>query len=129
MDNNKNMIIYNETDKRFSVFKYNNVGTVRTVTDDFNNRYFCVRDICNILGIDDTWSAIQRVKQENVTKVSVPIKSGLKNDGTYGIKITPMSFVNEIGLFYIVTKSRKKEAKMFMDWVLNKVLPQNTHNH
>ena len=34
-----------------------------------------------------------------------------------------MNFVNEVGLFYAISNSRKKEAKIFMDWVLGDVLP------
>lgn len=49
--NNMNLIIENENDERFVIFDYNNLGRVRTVTDSFNNKYFCIRDICNVLGI------------------------------------------------------------------------------
>lgn len=46
--NNMNLIIENENDERFVIFDYNNLGRVRTVTDSFNNKYFCIRDICNV---------------------------------------------------------------------------------
>lgn len=120
---NMNIIIENENDERFSVFDYNNLGNVRTVTDSLNNKYFCIRDICNILGITDAWYVTKRLKQGSTVSIRIPIKSGLKKDGTYGVKITSMNFVNEVGLFYAVSNSRKKEAKIFMDWVLSEVLP------
>lgn len=34
-----------------------------------------------------------------------------------------MIFVNEAGLFYAISTSKRKEAKTFMDWVLGEVLP------
>lgn len=120
---NMNIIIENETDERFSVFDYKNLGRVRTVTDSHNNKYFCIRDICNILGITKTWGVTKRLKQGSTYTIGVPIKSGLKKDGTYGIKLTPMIFVNETGLFYAISTSKRKEAKIFMDWVLSDVLP------
>lgn len=120
---NMNIMIENENDERFVIFDYNNLGRVRTVTDGFNNKYFCIRDICNILGIADAWYVTKRLKQGSTVSIRVPIKSGLKKDGTYGVKITPMNFVNEVGLFYAISNSRKKEAEKFMDWVLGEVLP------
>lgn len=121
--NNMNIIIENENDERFSIFDYNNLGRIRTVTDSLNNKYFCIRDICNILGILNPRDLLKRLKQGSVDTIYVPIKSGLKKDGTYGIKITPMNFVNEVGLYYAISNSRKPEAKRFMDWVLGDVLP------
>lgn len=109
--NNMNLIIENENDERFVIFDYNNLGRVRTVTDSFNNKYFCIRDICNVLGIAKTWGVTKRLKQGSTYTIGVPIKSGLKKDGTYGIKLTPMIFVNEAGLFYAISTSKRKEAK------------------
>jgi phage antirepressor YoqD-like protein len=35
-----------------------------------------------------------------------------------------MSFVNEAGLYQLIFASRKKEARIFQNWIFNEVLPQ-----
>lgn len=75
--------------------------------------WFVAKDVCNVLGLADVSMTLQGLD---------PDEKGTSNVCTPGGKQT-MSTVNESGLYALVFKSRKPEAKAFRKWVTSEVLP------
>lgn len=38
-------------EETFDIFSYKNLGKVRTFIDDKQDKWFCLKDVCDILGI------------------------------------------------------------------------------
>ena len=74
---------------------------------------FCLRDICTVLGI----------KNPRDISTSLPGKyKGVHSADTPGGKQS-MVFVTEPGVFRILTRTRKKAAEKFQEWLCEEVLP------
>ena len=80
-----------------------------------NEPWFLAADIARALTVKDPSRMIEhaRVKEQNVCKIM-----NRTNDVH-----REMLFVDEIGLFKILMKSRKAVAEKFQDWVTEQVLP------
>lgn len=74
---------------------------------------FVAKDVCRILGLEHTGSALRGIDDEDL----VVIKS------TSGGQRRDMQSVTESGLYHLIFKSRKKEARRFKRWVTKEVLP------
>ena len=95
---------------------YNFKGaSLRTLTDESGEPWFVAKDVCDILGL------------ENSRKATADLDSDEKNTVTIsdGIAGNPnKTIISEPGLYRLVMKSRKTEAKEFQRWVTHEVLPQ-----
>ncbi|GAE32428.1 phage antirepressor [Halalkalibacter hemicellulosilyticus] len=93
------------------VFDYENQA-VRTIVID-GEAWFVAKDVCQILDIKRTDSALRRLsdKQKGAHHVSTPGGKQL------------LSIVNEAGLYKLIFRSDKEEAEVFTDWVTEQVLP------
>lgn len=105
-------------------FNYNS-KEVRTVIKD-GEPWFVAADICSILDIDTSVSVNgrNRISDEGIVR-----DGGLDDDekGTDNVS-TPggsqeMLVVSEPGLYSLIMKSRKTEAKQFKRWINHEVLP------
>ena len=84
-------------------------------TEVINNEpFFCVKDVCNILEIDNVSQAISRIDKDGIILNDVIDSLGSRQDGY---------FVNESNLYELIFFSRIKEAKDFKKWVFKEVLP------
>jgi prophage antirepressor-like protein len=83
---------------------------VRTVQSD-GEVWFVAADLCNILALSNPTMAVQSLDDDEVTLSSI--------EGSH----RPTNLVNEFGLYSLVLKSRKPEAKKFKRWVTHEVLP------
>ena len=107
------------------VFDNEEFGQVRVITKE-NNHWFVALDICKVLDIDVSVSVNgQRRKKNGIEYIS----GGLDEDekDTHNVS-TPggnqeMIIISEAGLYSLVLKSRKPEAKKFKRWVTHTVLP------
>ena len=45
----------------FEIFNYKNLGSVRTKIDEHGNPWFCLLDVCNILGIKNSTRTMERL--------------------------------------------------------------------
>lgn len=91
-----------------------NKQQLRVVDPQNNNQiWFVAKDVCDILEIVDTSNAVQKLDDDEklIRKIYV---SGQERD-TWT--------VNESGLYAIIFKSKKPEAKAFKKWVTSEVLP------
>jgi len=85
-----------------------------------NNVWFRGKDVAIALGYENTTQAIlNNVEEEDKYKLGELIN--LADRLTYHEKITV--YINESGLYSLVMKSQKTEAKQFKHWVTSEVLP------
>ena len=94
-----------------SVFNFNSAA-VRTVVVD-NDPWFSAADVCAVLGVKNHRDALQHLDDDE--------KGVVSNDTPGGIQ--KISIINESGLYSLVLRSRKPEAKPFIKWVTKEVLP------
>ena len=75
--------------------------------------WFVAKDVCNILGLDNiTWALNGLDDDEQALE---KLKSGCQH--------REMKIISESGLYCLIFKSRKSEAKKFRRWVTHEVLP------
>ena len=51
----------NGNNNPFEIFNYKNLGSVRTRLDEHGNPWFCLLDVCNILGIKNNSQLSERL--------------------------------------------------------------------
>ena len=107
----------------FEIFNYKNLGSVRTRLDEHGNPWFCLSDVCDILGIGTVNNVKNRLDPPYVDSINTGVQTGFKADGTPAIQNMKMTFINESNLYRVVLGSRKPEAKLFSDWICNEVIP------
>ena len=86
-------------DERFQIFSKENLGSVRTIFAN-NEVWFCAKDVCGILEIKNVTQAVQRLDED---------ERSMFNIGRQG----NTNFINESGLYTLILRSDKKEAKPF----------------
>ena len=88
---------------------------VRTVTVE-GDIWFVAKDVCDILEIVNHRDAIQSLDddEKRVSEIATPSNSGYSS----------VNIISEPGVYALVMKSRKPEAKQFSRWVRHEVLPQ-----
>ena len=104
----------NQFRKEFEIFSYKNLGSVRTFVDDKGEVWFCLKDVCDILGLGNPSKVLHRLNRDGVTTSKVIDSMGRQQEYT---------FVNEPNLYETIFSSRKPEAKDFRYWVVSEVLP------
>lgn len=98
------------------IFKYEN-NDVRTV--EINGEpWFVLKDVCGVLGLSDTGRTAERLDADELTRTT--LVSGGQN--------REMICINESGLYSVILRSDKPEAKPFRKWVTSEVLPSIRKN-
>ena len=69
--------------------------------------------MCGILGISDHRQAIEKLDTDEIGGYKIPTTLGERN----------MSCINEPGLYSLIIRSNKPEAKKFKRWITHDVLP------
>ena len=95
-----------------TIFAFDSAA-VRTTTRQ-DQPWFVAKDICAILEIENTSHAVSKLDED---------EKGIIISETLGGNQETL-IVSESGLYHLVFKSRKKEAKAFRKWVTSEVLPQ-----
>lgn len=96
--------------------------TVRTIVDEETGEpWFVAKDVCDALGIRT--NSVRSIVDEDEVRESNDNSIGI---ATHGGK-APL-IVSEPGLYTLVLKSRKPEAKAFRRWVTHEVLPAIRRN-
>lgn len=95
-----------------SVFTYQS-QPVRTVSID-GEPWFVLKDVCEILGISHVTDTARRLEEDEVAQADLIDNMG-RNQKAYA--------VNEPGLYNVILRSDKPEAKSFKRWVTHEVLP------
>lgn len=94
-----------------------NASTLRTMTDENGEPWFIAKDACDILGIR-TNNLRTILEPDEITELSNDYNIDIAQNGGK----TPL-IISESGLYSLVLKSRKPEAKEFKRWVTHEVLP------
>ena len=98
------------------VFDYNG-SAVRTVEKD-GEIWFVAKDVCDVLELSNPTEALKALDDDE--KGSLRISEGTSSKGGN----PNMNIITESGLFALVLRSNKPEAKKFRKWVTGTVLPQ-----
>lgn len=94
------------------IFNYQN-QEVRTVIQD-GQPWFVAKDVCDVLGITDARKSVNLL--DNDERNTLPVTDALGRSQKTLI-------INEPGLYTLVLKSRKPEAKQFKRWITHDVIP------
>ena len=92
---------------------------VRTLTFETGQTWWVLKDVCEVLGLSNPSRVAQRLDDDEVSKFDLRPNSELGR----GLFNTEANIVNESGLYKIVLRSDKPEAKEFQRWVTHDVLP------
>ena len=90
-------------------------ASLRTLTDKAGEPWFVAKDVCDILELGNTTNALRALDEDektNFTNCNVAQNGGR----------APL-IISEPGLYKLVMRSRKPEAKEFQRWVTHEVLP------
>lgn len=103
-----------------SVFSFKS-SEVRTVILN-NEPWFIASDVCSVLGMKNHREAIRHLDEDERGVISNDTPSSNQH-GSFGTVKQEVSIINESGLYALVLRSRKPEAKPFIKWVTKEVLP------
>lgn len=91
-----------------------NAATLRTLTDENGEPWFIAKDVCDILGLENSRKATAELDPDE--KNTVTISDGIPGNPNKTI-------ISEPGLYALIMRSRKPEAHEFKRWVTHEVLP------
>ncbi|MCS1351187.1 Bro-N domain-containing protein [Mechercharimyces sp. CAU 1602] len=98
-------------DKLQRVFDYNG-SDVRTLTQN-GEPWFVAKDVCEVLDISNHRDAVYRLDDDERGSVLVDTLGGKQE----------VAAINEPGLYTLILRSRKPEAKTFKRWITHEVIP------
>lgn len=91
-------------------------ASLRTLTDKAGEPWFVAKDVCDILELTNPAVALQSLDDDE--------KTNLSNSYVWSEPGRRPLIISEPGLYRLVMRSRKPEAKEFQRWVTHEVLPQ-----
>ena len=94
------------------IFNYQS-HDVRTVQKD-GEPWFVLKDVCDVLNLSTTARVAERLDKDEVSQTHITDSIGRQQDTT---------IINESGLYSVILRSDKPEAKPFRKWVTSEVLP------
>lgn len=98
------------------IFENPEFGKVRVV-DQNGDPWFTAKDVCDCLGLGNISEALRGLDEDERITLSNP-------DGNPRAGIPhQMNMVSESGLYSLILRSRKPEAKAFKRWVTHDILP------
>lgn len=93
------------------VFTYQS-NEIRTIQKD-RETWFVLKDVCGVLNIGNTADVFSRLDTDEKGVDQIETLGGLQK----------MNIINESGLYNVILRSDKPEAKPFRKWVTSEVLP------
>lgn len=94
-------------------FNFNN-ATLRTLTDENGDPWFVLKDCMNILNLGNPTETVKMFDDDEFSTTEVIDSIGRRQQAY---------IISEPGLYRLVMKSRKPEAREFQRWVTHEVLP------
>lgn len=95
-----------------TVFKFNGID-IPILIDEHNNPLFVAKDICSILEIKNVPDAMLKLDDDEKLVSVLPIAGQNRQ----------VNLITESGLYSLVIRSNKPEAKVFKKWITSEVLP------
>lgn len=99
------------------IFKYQD-KQIRTVERN-GEPWWVLKDVCEVLEINNHKMTAQRLDVDEVSQTDLTDSLGRQQNTT---------IVNEAGLYNVILRSDKPQAKPFRRWVTNEVLPTIPQN-
>lgn len=101
-----------------------NGNAVRVYLDGKGDTWFAAVDVCHVLGIKNTSDAVSSLDEDECQTIDLnKYASGVAHGD--GRKINNLlNVVNESGMYSLVLRSKKPEAKKFKKWITSEVLPK-----
>lgn len=94
------------------VFNFNN-DKVQVVVNDNSEPMFVATDVCFALGLDNVTRALSSLDEDE--KLPLPlVRAG---------QLRTVNTITESGLYSLVLRSNKPQAKVFKKWITSEVLP------
>lgn len=94
---------------------FNHLGNnIRVTTDEHGEPLFVLKDICDALRITNTRNVAGRLDEDGVRQADIIDNLGRKQK---------TNVITEAGLYEVIIRSDKPEAKAFRRWVTSEVLP------
>lgn len=94
------------------VFKFDTNNAMRSLLVE-NQPWFVANDICKVLELKDTRSALRTLDDDE------KLSGKIRQSGQH----RKMWLVNESGLYALIMRSSKPQARRFRKWVTSEVLP------
>lgn len=91
------------------IFQNSEFGEIRTIIKD-NEPMFCLADVCKALELTNSRVVADRLEEDERCKLNLP-----RQGETW--------FITESGLYAVILRSDKPNAKQFRKWVTGEVLP------
>lgn len=99
-------------DNKLMTFENVAFGKIRTLTID-DEPWFVAADVCKALELGNPSMTVERLDAD---------EKGISSIDTLGGK-QRMAIINEPGLYSVILRSRKPEAKAFKRWITHEVIP------
>jgi len=90
---------------------------IRVIKDGSGEPWWIASDICRVLEIKNTSDALKHLDDDEKTTIA-------KSDSQPGKGPQSFTAVNEPGLYTLIIRSNKPEAKTFKRWITHEVLPK-----
>ena len=90
-------------------------NAVNVLTDKNGEPWFVTKDVMNVLGLSNTTETLRTLDKDEFSTTELIDKIGRRQQ---------FSIITEGGLYSLIFKSRKPEAREFKRWVTHEVLPQ-----
>jgi prophage antirepressor-like protein len=88
----------------------------RVIQDEAGNPWWVAKDVCDILGYANPSDTISTLDEDE--KNTLRISEGIPSRGNPNVNV-----INESGLYTLIIRSNKPEAKPFRKWITAEVLP------
>lgn len=99
------------------IFRNAQFGQVRIIDQD-GEPWFVAKDVCDTLELDNVTEALRGLDEDEKAEFSIAeISSNGVEQGRKRI------IINEHGLYSLIFRSRKPEAKAFKRWITHEVIP------
>lgn len=92
-----NEIINHNGNNPFRIFNYKNLGSVRTYLDEKGDSWFCLVDVCNILGLGNPSYVSRRLIKKGIVSNNTLTNGGIQD----------LLFIDEGNLYETIFASRK----------------------
>lgn len=86
---------------------------IRVIRDENGEPFWIAKDVCNVLDIVDTSQAVDRLDDDEKLLRTLYVSDQNRE----------VWLVNEAGLYTLIIRSNKPEAKQFKRWITHEVLP------
>jgi prophage antirepressor-like protein len=111
--NDEKSLIQIQPNNVFQIFDYESIN-IRTL-HEAGECWFCAKDICGVLEIVNNRDAVSALDEDEYRLVRIPDTAERERE---------MGFINESGLYSLVFRSRKPNAKAFRKWITSEIIPQ-----